>query len=121
MNAPLGVSEMVRGKPLYSDAFDKMTSVIAYVYKNHSLVFVGTKSGRIKKVRSRNTRRQVAGTARSAKAEIRFLSFWMWSKDWELGIAGYPRKDSSCRADWLSGNSAESAVFAGGSGACVHA
>lgn len=57
MNAPLGVSEMVRGKPLYSDAFDKMTSVIAYVYKNHSLVFVGTKSGRIKKVRGRNTER----------------------------------------------------------------
>ncbi|RVE56704.1 hypothetical protein OJAV_G00224170 [Oryzias javanicus] len=51
MNAPLGVSEMVRGKPLFSDATDKMTSVIAYVYKNHSLVFVGTKSGKIKKVR----------------------------------------------------------------------
>lgn len=53
MNAPLGVSEMVRGKPLFSDAVDKMTSVIAYVYKNHSLVFVGTKSGRVKKVRRR--------------------------------------------------------------------
>ncbi|KAG8005623.1 Plexin-A4, partial [Nibea albiflora] len=51
MNAPLGVSEMVRGKPLFSDAADKMTSVIAYVYKNHSLVFVGTKSGRVKKIR----------------------------------------------------------------------
>ncbi|XP_051247903.1 plexin-A4 isoform X2 [Dicentrarchus labrax] len=51
MNAPLGVSEMVRGKPLFSDAVDKMTSVIAYVYKNHSLVFVGTKSGRVKKIR----------------------------------------------------------------------
>ncbi|GLD45736.1 plexin-A4-like protein [Lates japonicus] len=54
MNAPLGVSEMVRGKPVFSDAVDKMTSVIAYVYKNHSLVFVGTKSGRVKKVRRRN-------------------------------------------------------------------
>ena len=54
MNAPLGVSEMVRGKPLFSDGVDKMTSVIAYVYKNHSLVFVGTKSGRVKKVRMRN-------------------------------------------------------------------
>lgn len=52
MNAPLGVSEMVRGKPLYTDAFDKMTSVIAYVYKNHSLVFVGTKGGQLKKVRN---------------------------------------------------------------------
>ncbi|XP_037552095.1 plexin-A4 [Nematolebias whitei] len=49
MNAPLGVSEMVRGKPLFSDAVDKMTSVIGYVYKNHSLVFVGTKSGKLKK------------------------------------------------------------------------
>lgn len=52
MNAPLGVSEMVLGKPLYTDAFDKMTSVIAYVYKNHSLVFVGTKGGQLKKVRN---------------------------------------------------------------------
>lgn len=50
MNAPLGVSEMVRGIPLFSDSSDKMTSVIAYVYKNHSLAYVGTKSGRLKKV-----------------------------------------------------------------------
>ncbi|XP_055368141.1 plexin-A4 isoform X3 [Betta splendens] len=49
MNAPLGVSQMVHGKPLFSDDADKMTSVIAYVYKNHSLVFVGTKSGQVKK------------------------------------------------------------------------
>lgn len=51
MNAPLGVSEMVRGVPLFSDSNDKMTSVIAYVYKNHSLAFVGTEGGRLKKVR----------------------------------------------------------------------
>ncbi len=88
MNAPLGVSEMVRGKPLFSDAIDKMTSVIAYVYKNHSLVFVGTKSGRVKKVRSRNTGGRVAVMAELMKAEIWFLSFGMWSKGWELGTAG---------------------------------
>lgn len=52
MNAPLGVSEMVRGIPLFSDSSDKMTSVIAYVYKDHSLAYVGTKSGRLKKVRA---------------------------------------------------------------------
>uniref|UniRef100_A0A8C1NFA2 Plexin A4 n=1 Tax=Cyprinus carpio TaxID=7962 RepID=A0A8C1NFA2_CYPCA len=51
MNAPLGVSEMVRGIPLFSVSNDKMTSVIAYVYKNHSLAFVGTKGGRLKKIR----------------------------------------------------------------------
>lgn len=50
MNAPLGVSEMVRGIPLFSESNDKMTSVIAYVYKNHSLAFVGTKGGHLKKV-----------------------------------------------------------------------
>ncbi|XP_055047357.2 plexin-A4 [Misgurnus anguillicaudatus] len=51
MNAPLGVSEMVRGIPLFSESKDKMMSVIAYVYKNHSLAFVGTKGGRLKKIR----------------------------------------------------------------------
>ncbi|XP_065279573.1 plexin-A4 isoform X1 [Emys orbicularis] len=49
MNAPLGVSEMVRGLPIFTEDGDRMTSVIAYVYKNHSLAFVGTKSGKMKK------------------------------------------------------------------------
>lgn len=52
MNAPLGVSSMVRGLPIFTEDGDRMTSVIAYVYKNHSLAFVGTKSGKLKKVRS---------------------------------------------------------------------
>ncbi|KAJ8386077.1 hypothetical protein AAFF_G00177660 [Aldrovandia affinis] len=50
MNAPLGVSEMVLGVPLMSEELDKMTSVIAYVYKNHSLAFVGTQRGQLKKL-----------------------------------------------------------------------
>lgn len=50
MNAPLGVSEMVRGIPVFTEDRDRMTSVIAYVYKNHSLAFVGTKTGKLKKV-----------------------------------------------------------------------
>ncbi|KYO38809.1 hypothetical protein Y1Q_0023480 [Alligator mississippiensis] len=51
MNAPLGVSEMVRGLPIFTEDRDRMTSVIAYVYKNHSLAFVGTKNGKLKKIR----------------------------------------------------------------------
>ncbi|XP_074125662.1 plexin-A4 [Sminthopsis crassicaudata] len=51
MNAPLGVSEMVRGMPIFTEDRDRMTSVIAYVYKEHSLAFVGTKSGKLKKIR----------------------------------------------------------------------
>nr|XP_033814619.1 plexin-A4 [Geotrypetes seraphini]XP_033814620.1 plexin-A4 [Geotrypetes seraphini] len=51
MNAPLGVSEMVWGFPIFTEDKDRMTSVIAYVYKDHSLAFVGTKSGKLKKIR----------------------------------------------------------------------
>lgn len=86
MNAPLGVSEMVRGKPLYTDAFDKMTSVIAYVYKNHSLVFVGTKGGQLKKVRNWNFGWIVEMD--EMKEGILFHCVGMWGKAWELGIAG---------------------------------
>lgn len=115
MNAPLGVSEMVRGKPLFSDAVDKMTSVIGYVYKNHSLVFVGTKSGKLKKVRMRNCN----------EWSTFFFFFFKWLNcwnqrfvftlvsgvrvgNWDCLIGGV---DSRRKADWLSGKSAESAVF----------
>lgn len=77
MNAPLGVSEMVRGKPLFSDAVDKMSSVIAYVYKNHSLVFVGTKSGQVKKVRETNIGWKIAQMVELIEGEICFLSVGM--------------------------------------------
>lgn len=86
MNAPLGVSEMVRGKPLYTDVFDKMTSVIAYVYKNHSLVFVGTKGGQLKKVRKGNFEWILAMD--EMKEGVLFHCVGMWGKAWELGIAG---------------------------------
>lgn len=85
MNAPLGVSKMVRGKPLYTDIFDKMTSVIAYVYKNHSLVFVGTKSGQLKKVRNWNFGWIVEMDV--MKGGILFHCAGMWGKVGELGIA----------------------------------
>ncbi|KAG8138494.1 hypothetical protein E2320_004380 [Naja naja] len=54
MNAPLGVSEMVRGLPIFTEDQDRMTSVIAYIYKNHSLAFVGSKSGNLKKTSQRD-------------------------------------------------------------------
>ena len=54
---------MVRGIPVFTEDRDRMTSVIAYVYKNHSLAFVGTKSGKLKKVR-------VGGLASSVKGLI---------------------------------------------------
>ncbi|KAF5896145.1 plexin-A4, partial [Clarias magur] len=75
MNAPLGVSEMVRGIPLFSESNDKMTSVIAYVYKSHSLAYVGTKSGRLKKVGARVVLDYSSrwGIARSSRSERELL------------------------------------------------
>ncbi|XP_067861274.1 plexin-A4 isoform X4 [Heptranchias perlo] len=52
INAPLGGSTLMQGIPLFSEDRDRMSSVISYVYNDHSLVFVGTKSGKLKKATS---------------------------------------------------------------------
>ncbi|XP_042191889.1 plexin-A4 isoform X1 [Callorhinchus milii] len=49
INAPLGGSTLMQGIPVFSEEHDRMTSVISYVYNEHSLVFAGTKSGKLKK------------------------------------------------------------------------
>ncbi|KAM6977172.1 plexin-A2 [Aplochiton taeniatus] len=51
INQPLGGSQLVTGHTLYTESRDRMTSVTAYVYNGHSVAFVGTKSGRLKKIR----------------------------------------------------------------------
>lgn len=51
INQPLGGLNLVEGVTLYTESRDRMTSLTSYVYNNYSVVFVGTKSGRIKKVR----------------------------------------------------------------------
>ncbi|XP_068125873.1 plexin-A2 isoform X3 [Hyperolius riggenbachi] len=52
INQPLGGLNLVEGVTLYSENRDRMTSLASYVYNNQSVVFVGTKSGRIKKIRA---------------------------------------------------------------------
>lgn len=51
-NQPLGGTVTIEGTPLFVDKEDGMTSVAAYDYRGHTVVFAGTRSGRIKKVRS---------------------------------------------------------------------
>ena len=51
INQPLGGSTPVEGLTLYTTSRDPMTSVASYVYNGYSVVFVGTKSGKLKKVR----------------------------------------------------------------------
>lgn len=50
INQPLGGSQLVTGHTLYTETRDRMTSVISYVYNSYCVAFVGTKSGRLKKV-----------------------------------------------------------------------
>lgn len=51
INQPLGGSTPVEGVTLFTASRDRMTSVASYVYNGYSVVFVGTKSGKVKKVR----------------------------------------------------------------------
>lgn len=53
INQPLGGSTPVEGLTLYTTSRDRLTSVASYVYNGYSVVFVGTKSGKLKKVRAR--------------------------------------------------------------------
>lgn len=47
----------MEGLPLYTTSHDRLTSVAAYVYNSHSVVFLGTQSGKLKKVGWRPARR----------------------------------------------------------------
>ncbi|XP_036388772.1 plexin-A2-like, partial [Megalops cyprinoides] len=51
INQPLGGSQLVAGHTLYTETRDRMTAVTSYVYNGYCVAFVGTKSGRLKKIR----------------------------------------------------------------------
>uniref|UniRef100_A0A674E9T3 Plexin A3 n=1 Tax=Salmo trutta TaxID=8032 RepID=A0A674E9T3_SALTR len=51
LNQPLGGLRVIEGTPLYDDRVDGMGAVAAYTYGDHSVVFVGTRSGHLKKVK----------------------------------------------------------------------
>ncbi|KPP79975.1 plexin-A1-like [Scleropages formosus] len=48
-NQPLGGTSTIEGLPLFVDKDDGMTSVAAYDYRGNTVVFAGTRSGRMKK------------------------------------------------------------------------
>ncbi|XP_059805912.1 plexin-A2-like isoform X2 [Hypanus sabinus] len=51
INQPLGGTVLVEGVTVFTEDRDRLTSVASYVYSDHSVAFVGTKSGKLKKVR----------------------------------------------------------------------
>ena len=50
LNQPLGGLHVIEGLPLLADSTDGMASVAAYTYQKHSVVFIGTRGGSLKKV-----------------------------------------------------------------------
>uniref|UniRef100_A0AAX7SFM5 Sema domain-containing protein n=1 Tax=Astatotilapia calliptera TaxID=8154 RepID=A0AAX7SFM5_ASTCA len=50
INQPLGGSQLVSGRTVFTESRDRLTSVTSYIYGGHSVVFLGTRSGRLKKV-----------------------------------------------------------------------
>ncbi|XP_042347244.1 plexin A3-like [Plectropomus leopardus] len=53
LNQPLGGLRVIEGNPLYEDRTEGMGAVAAYTYGEHTVVFVGTRSGQLKKVGGR--------------------------------------------------------------------
>lgn len=49
-NQPLGGTVTIEGMPLFVDKEDGLTAVAAYNYQDRTVVFTGTRSGRIRKV-----------------------------------------------------------------------
>ncbi|XP_036426914.1 plexin-A1b [Colossoma macropomum] len=49
-NQPLGGTSTIEGIPLFIDKDDGMTSVAAYDYRGNTVVFTGTRTGRLKKI-----------------------------------------------------------------------
>ncbi|KAF5920947.1 hypothetical protein HPG69_006242 [Diceros bicornis minor] len=50
-NQPLGGTVTIEGRPLFVDKDDGLTAVAAYDYRGRTVVFAGTRSGRVRKVR----------------------------------------------------------------------
>lgn len=51
LNQPLGGLQVIEGRPLLEEKAEGMASVSAYTYQGHSVVFIGTRAGNLKKVR----------------------------------------------------------------------
>ncbi|XP_072571219.1 plexin-A2-like [Paramormyrops kingsleyae] len=51
INQPLGGSELVSGLVVYTESRERLTSVAAYDYDGYCVAFLGTRKGRLKKIR----------------------------------------------------------------------
>ncbi|XP_050784245.1 plexin-A3-like isoform X1 [Gopherus flavomarginatus] len=51
LNQPLGGLQVIEGRPLLAERSEGLASVTAYTYQGHSVVFLGTRAGTLRKVR----------------------------------------------------------------------
>lgn len=82
----------MEGLTLYTTSRDRMTSVASYVYNGYSVVFVGTKSGKLKKVRVCECRHPNAVQLLSREPLLEACCWWTFntgssSLSWAGGLA----------------------------------
>ncbi|KAK3556162.1 hypothetical protein QTP70_005558 [Hemibagrus guttatus] len=75
-NQPLGGTTTIEGIPLFIDKDDGMTSVAAYDYRGNTVVFSGTRSGRLKKMRTQQSRLAADQNNGSESISVR----WIWAE-----------------------------------------
>lgn len=63
INSPLGSLKTIEGHPVYEDRTQGMGAVVGYTYGEDTVVFVGTKTGQLKKIR-------VDGVSNSQNAQL---------------------------------------------------
>lgn len=117
LNQPLGGLHVIEGLPLLADSTDGMASVAAYPYQQHSVVFIGTRSGSLKKVSPGTLGMWASGrTEMQTRAGVKNVRLspaapWMGPGPWGKGdFPGWDPGAQLCSAGGLSATHACSAT-----------
>uniref|UniRef100_A0A8C7ZHD7 Plexin A2 n=1 Tax=Oryzias sinensis TaxID=183150 RepID=A0A8C7ZHD7_9TELE len=75
INQPLGGSQLVSGRTVFTESRDRLTSVTSYIYNGHSVVFLGSRSGRIKKVSATRVLYETVTVMKDTGSILRDMAF----------------------------------------------
>ncbi|XP_053329094.1 plexin-A3, partial [Spea bombifrons] len=83
LNQPIGGLQVIEGMPLFQEKVDGMSSVAAYSYNQHSVVFVGTRAGTLKKIRVDSPSEAALYESISVVGGRPILRDMVFSPDWQ--------------------------------------
>ncbi|XP_063806547.1 plexin-A3 [Pseudophryne corroboree] len=83
LNQPIGGLNVIEGLPLFEEKMDGMASVAAYSYNGHSVVFVGTRVGTLKKIRVDSPADAVLYDSAAVVPGKPILRDMVFSPDWQ--------------------------------------